>query len=62
MTLVELHAVLQAAFDALPPPHKPDALPTGLRADTAFAIGAAIGMISVAKALVGRDIEDGATG
>ena len=56
MTPRELHAVLQAAFDALAALHC--GVPAGISIDTAFAVGVAAGQIAKAKALVGRDIDD----
>ena len=54
MTLKEIHKVLRQAFDAV----------AALRgqcdevsADTAFAIGEALGTLGKAKGLVGRDID-----
>jgi hypothetical protein len=55
MTLQEVHGVLREALDRLARLHgELDSVST----DTAFAIGEALGMISRAKALVGRDIDD----
>ncbi|HXI78177.1 MAG TPA: hypothetical protein VNH21_13630 [Steroidobacteraceae bacterium] len=56
MTPRELHAILQAAFDALAALQ--GRVPGGISADTAFAVGVATGQIAKAKALVGRDIDD----
>lgn len=56
MTLRELHALLQSAFDALAEVR--GNVPHGVREDTAMAVGYALGTISKAKALVGRDIDD----
>lgn len=53
--LVEMHAKLQQAMDALMTFWPVEA---GVRADTAFALGQAAGHISQAKALIGRDIDD----
>lgn len=54
MTLHELHAILQRAFDDLlrVRGNMPDA-----GVDTALAVGYALGTIGHAKALVGRDID-----
>lgn len=56
MTLHELHAILQSAFDALDAVR--GGMPDGAGTDTAHAVGLAQGTISKAKALVGRDIDD----
>ena len=56
LTLREVHAVLQKAFDtlfALYGKIGPD-----MGSDTAFSIGEATGIVAKAKALVGRDIDD----
>jgi hypothetical protein len=57
--LMQMHRHLQTALDNIlsecPPRERP-----GLKLDTAFAIGQAAGMISQAKALIGRDIDDAA--
>jgi hypothetical protein len=55
MTLCELHTILQTAFDALAAVQ--DDMPDGVSLDTVFALGNALGSISQAKALVGRDID-----
>ena len=55
MTLTELHELLQAAFDSLATVH--GHVPDGAGTDTALAVGYALGAISKAKALVGRDID-----
>jgi hypothetical protein len=57
MTLTEVHAVLQQAFHDVRALH--GELGSDVSPDTAFAIGEALGVISRAKALVGRDIDDG---
>ena len=56
MTAAEIHVRLRAAFEALSPIFRN--LENDVRVDTAFAIGELTGMISKAKALVGRDIDD----
>jgi diacylglycerol kinase family enzyme len=56
MTLHELHAILQAAFDSMATVH--GNVPNGTGNDTAIAVGYALGSLSKAKALVGRDIDD----
>jgi hypothetical protein len=58
MTPVELQAALQAASDALRPLHEGSGFPAGLSNETTLAIGSTMGMLLVAKALVGRDIDD----
>lgn len=55
MTLRELHTILQTAFDALGAVH--GSVPDGVSPDTALALGYALGTISKAKAMVGRDID-----
>lgn len=60
MTLHELHAILQSAFDVLA--GVLDNVPDGTSSDTALAVGYTLGTISRAKALVGRDIDDAKTG
>lgn len=60
MTLRELHAILQTAFDAVAVVH--GNVPDGASSDTALAVGYALGSISKAKALVGRDIDQAAEG
>jgi len=56
MTLTEIHAVLQQAYDDVAKLH--GNLPDDTRPDSAFAIGEALGQLSKAKALIGRDIDD----
>jgi hypothetical protein len=56
--LRRLHAVLQRAFDELAAFGFRGRLPDKLASDTAFAVGEALGTLSKAKALVGRDIDD----
>ena len=56
MTPKEIHAVLQQAFDALIALHGQI---DGVSPDTAYAIGEATGVLSKAKALLGRDIDQG---
>jgi hypothetical protein len=56
MTLKEIHAVLQQAFADVAALH--GQMPDGIGVDTAFAIGEALGVISKAKSLVGRDVDD----
>jgi hypothetical protein len=56
MTLTEIHAVLREALEAVLSLH--GQLPDETAPDTAFAIGEAGGLLSRAKALVGRDIDD----
>jgi hypothetical protein len=53
-----LHALLQRAADELVEFRFRGAVPDSLSSDTAFAIGEALGVLSKAKALVGRDIDD----
>jgi hypothetical protein len=61
MTLKELHAALQDAFDTWSRAYERGELPlTEIGADTALALGYAMGSISKAKALIGRDIDDNA--
>lgn len=56
MTRAELHGILQNHYDELHVLLQPNAMPH-ISTDTAAAIGYAIGSISKAKALVGRDID-----
>ena len=60
MTLRELHTILQAAFDAIAT--SMGNVPDGASPDTALAVGYALGSVSKAKALVGRDIDQAAEG
>jgi hypothetical protein len=55
--LVEMHGKLRDAWDILLTFYPVEA---GMREDTAFALGQATGLISQAKALIGRDIDDAA--
>lgn len=55
MTHREIHAVLQKALDDLLTLY---GQVDGLSPDTCLAIGYAMGTLSKAKALVGRDIDD----
>jgi hypothetical protein len=55
--LKALHAVLRASYDALIRIREAG-LPDGVGTDTAFAIGEATGVLSKAKGLLGRDIDD----
>lgn len=55
--MVALHATLQKAYELVLTLRVPD-WPEGIGSDTAFAIGEAAGILSKAKALVGRDIDD----
>ena len=55
MTQRELHAILNEPFAALAAVH--GNVPEGAGADTALAVGYALGNIAKAKALVGRDID-----
>jgi hypothetical protein len=55
MTLHELHQILQTAFDTVAVVSGD--VPDDLSPDSAFAVGAALGTLSKAKALVGRDID-----
>lgn len=55
MTLQELHTILETSFKALA--DVASGVPDGIGSDTAFAVGDALGTLSKAKALVGRDIE-----
>lgn len=60
MTLKELHEKLQLMFEELGALRKDPVLyETGT--DTVFALGEVMGVLSKAKALVGRDIDDSAT-
>jgi hypothetical protein len=54
MSKEEIHAILQDAFEKLAALHGQC---DGVSTDTAFAIGEATGLISKAKALIGRDID-----
>jgi hypothetical protein len=56
MTLHELHALLQAAFDNLETVR--GNVPEAAGRDTLFAVAEACVAIGKAKALVGRDIDD----
>ena len=64
-TLVHVHATLTQAFELLLGLSEGE-WPVGLSLDSVFAIGESIGILSKAKALVGRDIDardgDEATG
>lgn len=52
-----LHAVLRASYDAMLRVREAG-MPDGVGSDTAFAIGEATGVLSKAKGLLGRDIDD----
>lgn len=56
LTAQQVHALLQQAFDDVCGLY--GRIDTGLGCDTAFAIGEAAGVLSKAKALVGRDIDN----
>jgi hypothetical protein len=56
MTLKEIHEVLQQAYGAVAALHGQC---DPVSADTAFAIGEALGTLGKAKGLVGRDIDQG---
>jgi hypothetical protein len=56
VTKQEIHQTLQAAFDQIHKLTKEDL--NGISTDTIMAIGYALGCVSKAKALVGRDIDD----
>jgi hypothetical protein len=60
VTLEEIYARLGVAFAALGEAR--GNLDGSVRLDTAFALGEAIGLVAKAKALVGRDIDDGKAG
>jgi hypothetical protein len=64
-TLVHVHETLRQAFEKVLGLSEGE-WPDGLSQDSVFAIGEAIGILSKAKALVGRDIDgrhgDEATG
>lgn len=57
MTLEELHAVLHDAYEKVKDAYIQRELPL-MSADTAVAAGEALGSLSKAKALIGRDIDD----
>lgn len=54
-TLEELHAALRRAMDEVGESHS---FADKLQADTAFAVGEALGHLAKASALVGRDVDD----
>lgn len=56
--LRDLHALLQRAVDELAGFRFQGRLPEGLSAMSAFAVGEALGTLSKAKAMVGRDIDE----
>lgn len=56
LSLTEIHARLQRAFNSLAEVH--NNFPPSISDDTCFALGEALGVISKAKAFVGRDIDD----
>jgi hypothetical protein len=58
MNLKELHSTLQGQFEEIERLHEYGAMPI-MSADTAYALGYALGCISKAEALVGRDIDQG---
>ena len=55
MTPIEIHAVLQRAWDGVASVH--GELGHDISPDTAMALGETLGLIAKAKALVGRDID-----
>jgi hypothetical protein len=55
MTLEEVHAVLDQAYQLLASLYQQ--LPDEIGSDTAFATGESIGVLAKAKALIGRDID-----
>ena len=59
MSLREVHAVLQTAFEHVMTLR--GQLSDDVGTDSAFAIGEAMGVLAKAKALVGRDIDDAAS-
>jgi hypothetical protein len=59
MTPNAIYSLLQQAYAAVAQVHRQDL--SGVRHDTTFALGEALGYIAKAKALVGRDIADAAT-
>jgi hypothetical protein len=56
VTKQEIHQILQTAFDQIHEITKENL--SDISTDTVMAIGYAVGCVSKAKALIGRDIDD----